>query len=261
MAALQLALEFPPQEGDAKPVSSVTSGGEYKPFDFFYPEIAGRVWRLKYEDAARRIALPACLEVSGEPPTSAVGRLQPRFLRFAGCAVYAKLEHGILRFACRPVRIEGDGRRQRLKLDAPLVEAAWYLEPIQYREPKLSRLNLEPREVPLEETGRFLEGLVGAVVRGGFYAGDGVLWRALSLPFRLESVRREGGRLSLRGTSGVLVELSSVERIRVQSYAQTGASIIIDAFTPGMGYLASFHLQDQALRTVFWHLYDLHIDT
>jgi hypothetical protein len=248
VAALQLALEFPPEEGDAKPASSVTSGGEYKPFDFFYPEIAGHVWRLKYEDGARRIALPVSLEVSGEPLTLVVGRLQPAFLRFAGLRpVYAKLEHGMLRFACRPVRVEGSGRRQRLKPDVPLVEAAWYLEPIEYREPKLIRLNLEPREVPLEETGCFLEGLVGAVVRGSFYARDAVLWQAVSLPFRLESVCQEGDRLSLRGTGGVMVELSSVEQIRVQFYPQTGTSIIINAFTPGMGYLASFQLQDHTV--------------
>ncbi|MGB9886667.1 MAG: hypothetical protein ACPLRW_06685 [Moorellales bacterium] len=239
---LQAVLDFSSAPEASPPESRKPESRPYEPFEAIYPGIVDRVWCLRYEDAARRISLPVTFKRRNEG--LAWGYEGFVHLCFSGSGpIYARLDGEVLRFARRRLVFEGQGARPKRWL-SPLQEGTWYMEPVRYHRPRLVRLKLETREVPLEEAGEFLKGLVGSAVCGGFYSRDGILWQVISLPFVLESVRQEEDRLWISGTNEAAVELSSVEKIRCQVYPSIGTMIIIDAYTGEMGYCASFHLTD-----------------
>lgn len=228
------SVEPPPAAADERPKPA-----GFEPLEAVFPEIAGRTWLLKYEDEARRIALPLAFE-KRDGIALAAGEVFLRF-HFSGSGpVYARRDGRTLRFARRAFVTEGKGRRQ-VRRPGPLQEASWHLEEFPYRRPRAPHPRLQDAAVLLEEVADRLAALVGRAVCGGFYSRDPVLWQVSSLPFVLEEVRQEGGRVFLSGTNGAAVELTAVEGMRIQCYS-AAAHIIIDAATEGMGYYASFHL-------------------
>lgn len=233
---VQLALDFS-SAGPLLPAGDKRPEAGFGPAEEVLPALAGRTWLLRYEDEARRIALPFSFEEL-RGAALAAGEAVLRLQGFG--ALYAAWDGRVLRFARRGLMTEGKGRK-RVRFLGPLEQASWHLEAFPWQRPKAPKPRLQDAAVPADRVGDELCALVGCAVSAGFYSCDPVLWEVRSLPFVLEEVRQEGDRLSLSGTGGAAAELSALKGVRVQCYSGK-TSVIIDAATESMGYCASFHL-------------------
>ncbi len=221
--------------------------------------LAGRFWRLEFSDVARQIRVPFSYGpvdkgrpgfpfLKGPSDTGVWLHGSPVSLEWAE-------DTGILQFHYRPIRwTDGTGGKKRRGesglVQLPARPAEWRLVESPYRPPgRPSRGSVlkalgddKARELcfPVEEVPRVLRLFEGQPVRAEWY-GNGMIWHAISLPFRLDGVRSgEGGGLILTGSNGAHIQMTCLERLRIHRYDSW--HLLIDACHPELGYYATVTL-------------------